>query len=240
MSVLVASGPVSVLALPEPDADLVTEAIVGERIEIIGEREGFYEALVPGHATRLDGRGYPGWVARDAPLVGAEGWSPDLVVAAPNRAGLPLGALLRRENGAAALPGGERVMPEEGTAISAAEPVSRSEIELSRQLLGLPYRWGGTDSTAGMDCSGMVYRIMQLRGVPIPRDADDQFDHAPFSSERRWEEARAGDLVFFGEESVTHVGFYLGEGEYISEHGFGGTMVRAMTDDPYRGFARYE
>ena len=86
----------------------------------------------------------------------------------------------------------------------------------------------------------MVFRVMQLLGVTVPRDADDQFEAAPFNSREHWRSARAGDLVFFGEGSVTHVGFYLGDGTYVSEHGVGETVVRGMDEDPYWGFARYE
>lgn len=114
-----------------------------------------------------------------------------------------------------------------------------SPVGLSRGLLGLPYRWGGTDSTSGMDCSGLVFRVMGLLGVAVPRDADDQFGLAPYRSHNSWEGARRDDLVFFGEESVTHVGFYLGDGTYLSEHGSSGTVVRGVDEDPYWGFARY-
>lgn len=53
------------------------------------------------------------------------------------------------------------------------------------------------------------------------------------------EEAEAGDPIFFEETSVTRVGFYLGDGTYISEHGSSGTVVRHVEEDPYWGFARY-
>lgn len=236
---LAALSQVPVRAAPEPGSELVTELVAGETLVPLEERGDWVRVVVPGHPSRLDERGYPGWASREAHLTPADGWSPDLVVARPNRAGLPLGALLLGVGGAAALPGGEAVDLEEGATMPLGEPVPLSAPLLSRSLLGLPYRWGGTDSTTGMDCSGMVYRVMQLLGAGVPRDADDQFDYAPFKSEADWREAGVGDLVFFGAEPVTHVGFYLGGGEYISEHGSGGTMVRAMTEDTYHGFARY-
>lgn len=231
-----------VLAAPDSNSDLVTELVAGEALVALEESAGWLRVVVPGHRTRLDERGYPGWVPPEAPLVPAGGWSPDLVVARPNVAGLPLGTLLRSAEGTAVLPGGERVNLEYGETVSPGEPAPLSALELSRSLLGLPYRWGGTDSTTGMDCSGLVYRVMQLIGVSVPRDSGDQFALATFKSRASWEEARPGDLVFFGAESVTHVGFYLGDGEYLSEHGghrTGRTVIRAMTDDPYLGFARY-
>lgn len=236
--VLVATTSVPVLERPDDDAPLVTELVPGERLEIAGRRDGWLKVLVPGHATRLDPRGYPGWTRPDG-LVEAPGWTPDLMVVAPNTAGLPLGALLQRDGRDARLPDGSTAAVGRGAAMPAGEPVGSSAVEVSRILLDLPYRWGGTDSTVGMDCSGMVFRVMQLRGVAVPRDADDQFEWAPFKSRENWERARRGDLIFFGTDSVTHVGFYLGDGTYVSEHGSTGTAVRGIEEDPYWGFARY-
>ena len=206
---LIAADSVPVFERPEEDAPLVTELIAGERLVMMERRGGWLRVVVPGHATGLDPRGYPGW-ARPGGLVEAPSWDPDLAVVAPNGAGLPLGALLRREGEGVRLPDG-----------------------------GLPYRWGGTDSTLGMDCSGLVFRVMGLLGVTVPRDADDQFERALFRSRESWERARRDDLIFFGEDAVTHVGFYLGDGTYISEHGSSGTVVRGVDRDPYWGFARY-
>jgi hypothetical protein len=206
---LIAADSLPVLERPEEGAPLVTELVVGERLEVLERRGDWLWVIVPGHATGLDPRGYPGWARPDG-LVEAPARDPDLAVVAPNRAGLPLGARLRRE--------GERVWLPDG---------------------GLPYRWGGTDSTVGMDCSGLVFRVMELLGVTVPRDADDRFGRAPFRSREGWEMAGRDDLIFFGEESVTHVGFYLGDGIYLSEHGSSGTVVRGVEEDPYWGFARY-
>ena len=236
---MVAAGSVPVLERPEEVAPLVTELIAGERLVVLERRGGWLGVVVaPGHATGLDPRGYPGW-ARPGGLVEAPGWDPDLAVVAPNDAGLPLGALLRREGKEARLPDGGVAALEPGAVKPAGDPVEASPVGISRELLGLPYRWGGTDSTVGMDCSGLVFRVMGLLGVTVPRDADDQFERAPFKSRENWENAKADDLIFFGEDSVTHVGFYLGDGTYLSEHGSSGTVVRGVEEDPYWGFARY-
>ena len=235
---LIAASSVPVLERPEEDAPLVTELVIGERLGVLGSRGDWLRVIVPGHATGLDPRGYPGW-ARPDDLVGASGWEPDLAVVASNRAGLPLGARLRREVGGVRLPDGGAAALEPGVVKPAGEPVRASPVEVSRGLLGLPYRWGGTDSTTGMDCSGLVFRVMGLLGVTVPRDADDQFDRAPFRSREGWEGAGRDDLIFFGEDSVTHVGFYLGDGTYLSEHGSSGAVVRGVDEDPYWGFARY-
>lgn len=222
-----------------PESEMVTELVAGETLTVLEDRKGWLRVVVPGRPSSLDERGYPGWTPPGAALVLARGWSPDLVVSRPNRAGLPFGTLLRREGNTAALPGRESIHPEAGAATQAGEKCPLSATDLASSLIGLPYRWGGTDSTTGMDCSGLVFRVMQVLGTTIPRDSSDQFEHAPFRrtrSEADYGEALPGDLVFFGEETVTHVGFYLGGGSYISAHGgarTGCVTVRAVTEDPY-------
>lgn len=240
---LAACSTVPVRDAPEPGSEVVTELVAGETLVSLEERGGWLRVVVPGHPSRLDERGYPGWVYRGGSLVPAEGWSPDLVVARPNRAGLPLGALLRLGGETPTLPGGRAVYLDVDDTIPIGSSSPRTSLGLARSLLGSPYRWGGTDSTTGMDCSGMVCRVMQLLGVTLPRDSDDQFDYAPSGSldpRTGWTGLPPECLVFFGEGYITHVGFYLGGGRYISAHGDGGVMIRSMTDDRYRGFASYE
>ena len=239
MQKLVAMGAVPVLSAPEEGADLVTEMVVGEETEVRERSGNWLKVNVLGQGSRLDARGYPGWLEADAPTVRRRDWNPDVTVASPNPAGLPLGARLQRRDGGFLLPGGERAELEDRAVVSGGEGVRRSIIETAGLFLGLPYRWGGTDSAEGADCSGMVFRVMQAHGIPVPRDADDQYDGANFKSEESWETASPGDMVFFGEDAITHVGIYLGEGFYISEHGDGGTVIRSVTEDPYWGFARY-
>lgn len=235
---LIATASIPVLEAPEAGADLVTEVVVGERLEVIGDSDGWFRVFVPDHATRLDRRGYPGWIPSGHTTENPD-WDPSLTVVEKNAADLPLGALLEVRNGTTFLPDGTAVEIADEALSPPGETHGRSPMEVAESLLGLPYRWGGTDSTTGMDCSGMVYRVMQITGIHVPRDADDQFDAAPFKSRESWKEARPGDLVFFGRESITHVGFYLGDGTYISEHGSTDATVRGMEEDPYHGFARY-
>lgn len=236
---MVALRSIPVRAAPEDEAEMVTEVVVGEMIEVVGGSSGWLEVVVPGHRTRLDSRGYPGWILSEATIQN-DAWEPDVVVVGKNSADLPLGAPLEATEAGVRLPDGSELALEEDSIRPRKKPLESPPIETARSLLGLPYRWGGTDSTVGMDCSGMVYRAMQVCGMAVPRDADDQYEAAPFKSKEHWKMAQCGDLVFFGKESVTHVGFYLGDGRYLSESGEGeGTVVRRMDEDPYWGFARY-
>jgi gamma-D-glutamyl-L-lysine dipeptidyl-peptidase len=112
---------------------------------------------------------------------------------------------------------------------SFATPAS-DVIASARLCMGIPYLWGGT-SLKGMDCSGFTRTTFMQHGIFLPRDASQQAfvgDSVSLAGGYDGMSAslRAGDLLFFGrkatdkdKEAVTHVGIYIGDGEYIHESG---------------------
>jgi cell wall-associated NlpC family hydrolase len=85
----------------------------------------------------------------------------------------------------------------------------------------------------GVDCSGFVSLVYRVHGRVLPRDADLQFDD-PESSPVEKDRLAAGDLVFFGKTTITHVGMYMGDGRFIDATTHETPVVREdRLDDPH-------
>jgi len=92
----------------------------------------------------------------------------------------------------------------------------RSElVKTAERFIGIPYRWGGTTAENGFDCSGLTMVSYRLNGLNLPRVSRNQFKAGKWVSKAK---LRPGDLVFFatkGGTRVTHVGMYVGHGNFI-------------------------
>jgi cell wall-associated NlpC family hydrolase len=80
----------------------------------------------------------------------------------------------------------------------------------AKKYLGIPYRWGGTDPSSGLDCSGLVQRVFKDLGVTLPRVVADQRDAG--TAVPSMAQARPGDLLVFGSH---HIGIYVGNGRML-------------------------
>ncbi len=100
------------------------------------------------------------------------------------------------------------------------------------QLVGKPYRYGGTSPTTGFDCSGLVQYTYARAGRKLPRSTDDQ----RVAAQRiKLSELQPGDLVFFDQEGKknSHVGIYIGNGEFVHAPSSGKRVRRDRLDMPY-------
>ena len=78
--------------------------------------------------------------------------------------------------------------------------------------LGTRYKWGGI-SKKGVDCSGLTRLLYMKEGISLPHSAKQQFKLG-FAVNRV--SLLPGDLVFFNTRGpITHVGMYIGNGEFI-------------------------
>lgn len=94
-------------------------------------------------------------------------------------------------------------------------------------LLDKRYTWGGDDSIAGFDCSGLVIELLKSVGR-LPRKFDcrakDLWVLFP-----KVKTPRAGCLVFYGTEEISHVEFCINRWLAIGASG-GGSYVKTRED----------
>jgi hypothetical protein len=91
-------------------------------------------------------------------------------------------------------------------------------VSQAQQYIGVPYVWGGTDPSKGLDCSGLTQVVYKNLGIDLPRTASQQATSG--QAVAGLANARPGDLVFFDYSSsragVDHVGIYIGGGKMIA------------------------
>ncbi|WP_105619919.1 C40 family peptidase [Vallitalea okinawensis] len=107
------------------------------------------------------------------------------------------------------------------------------------QYVGVPYVYGGTSLTYGVDCSGFTQSIYQQFGVSISRTSRTQFnDGVPVSVG----ELQSGDLLFYGYNGyISHVAIYIGNGQIVhSSTPSTGVIISDMyaSGKPYIGARR--
>jgi cell wall-associated NlpC family hydrolase len=111
-----------------------------------------------------------------------------------------------------------------------ASGVGSAPAQVAQRYLGVPYRFGGTSPTTGLDCSALVQLVFRQLGVSLPRTAQLQYEATARIPDTQ---LQTGDLVFFARtyadphDWITHVGIYIGGGQMINAPNEG-DVVRVM------------
>ncbi|MBQ4565352.1 MAG: S-layer homology domain-containing protein [Oscillospiraceae bacterium] len=86
-------------------------------------------------------------------------------------------------------------------------------VAFARSFEGYPYVYGGNGPNS-FDCSGFVLYVYKHFGYSFSRGAQEQYGDGIKVTK---EELLPGDLVFFSGNGyyITHVGLYLGQGQFI-------------------------
>ncbi len=97
----------------------------------------------------------------------------------------------------------------------APAPVSSASaqavLNYAYSFIGTPYVWGGT-TPSGFDCSGFTQYVFKKFGVNLPRVSRSQ---GSYGTKIAYSDLQAGDLVFFGNGGISHVGIYIGGGNMV-------------------------
>ena len=109
------------------------------------------------------------------------------------------------------------------TKVESSEPsindngMAQSIIATAHSLIGIDFTDGGDTPTAGFDNSGFIYYVMRENGyITCPRGLSAQ---SQMGAVLVYDELKAGDLVFFYDESLVNVGFggiYCGDGIMVA------------------------
>ena len=199
---------------PEFSSGKITEIILGESCDIIGNEENWIQVV--------QDDGYEGWVNSFF------GHVSDTFISTTH---LYIGQTINFDwNGQKQfIPFGARLNQNESTFKEHSwgnsivplkqNPIIENLIPLAKTLLGVPYRWGGKTSF-GFDCSGLIQTVCRACGIQLPRDAWQQQEvltNHPIDPSK----ALPGDIHFFGDnDKVTHVGFSLGGEKILHAQGW--------------------
>jgi hypothetical protein len=98
--------------------------------------------------------------------------------------------------------------------------------------MGSPYQWGG-DGANGFDCSGLIQYAYGQHGIILPRIGREQA-RLGVRVEPRAVDLNPGDILGFSVEGagVTHVGLYVGDGQFIHSSSSGVKLSSLTATDP--------
>lgn len=108
------------------------------------------------------------------------------------------------------------------------------EALLARTMLvvNTPYTYGGNNPEGGFDCSGLIqWAVAGIHPARLPRTTA-QWAQASTPVKRGLER---GDFVFFNTlgGAYSHMGIYVGNGQFVHAPSSGGTVQRVRMDNVY-------
>jgi gamma-D-glutamyl-L-lysine dipeptidyl-peptidase len=229
---LVRAGIVPLYTEPAAPATLISQLVLGMRVEILEQRANW--RYVRGEDN------YTGWLHYGYLQEGVEAWAAAWERGANGEAVVSLGAdlvdaqgepllrapwaarLIRTIRGEYLLPDGRQALLHAGEVIDLDRlhdrfpPRAESIIRTARRWIGTPYLWGGL-TRAGADCSGFAQAVFWMHGIALPRDSYLQADAGAGVTINDFEALAPGDLLFFAEHSerVSHVAISMGGSRVI-------------------------
>jgi peptidoglycan DL-endopeptidase CwlO len=99
------------------------------------------------------------------------------------------------------------------TASNSTSVSGSAVVDSAKKYLGVPYVFGSTDPSNGLDCSALVQRAYADLGIKLPRIAKDQAREG--TAVPSLAQAKPGDLLAFN-SPVDHISIYLGDNMMIA------------------------
>lgn len=117
-------------------------------------------------------------------------------------------------------------IPAPGLPGRAPEPSGEAVVARALDLVGTPYRAGGSSPATGFDCSGLVHYVYRdAAGILLPRTS------AELGALRKPAPAagalQPGDVVLFSVKRgrrIDHTGIYVGDGDFVHAPSSGGRV----------------
>ncbi len=102
-----------------------------------------------------------------------------------------------------------------GGTLTTVSSLGQDIANFALNYVGYRYVYGNESPADGFDCSGLVYYVYGQYGYKLSRTASNQYANNGVSVDKS--SLQAGDLVFFSSNgsSVTHVGIYIGGGQFV-------------------------
>lgn len=124
------------------------------------------------------------------------------------------------------------------TSRSGTNSVAKKVVELAKQQLGKKYVWGGNGPKT-FDCSGLTKYVYGKVGVTLERVSYNQATQGIKVDKSK---LQIGDLVFFSginasssSTKVSHVGIYIGNGEFLhAANSSRGVVIDELNSDYYK------
>lgn len=110
---------------------------------------------------------------------------------------------------------------------------NKDVVNEAMRYLGVPYRYGGSSTVRGMDCSSFIQRVFASRGIRLPRTSAEQAQVGlPVSTS----DLRPGDRLYFATKGnrINHCGIYIGNGLFVhASRRHNAVVLSSLSEPPY-------
>ena len=106
-------------------------------------------------------------------------------------------------------------------------------------LVGSPYKWGGSSPATGFDCSGFVQYVFNQFGISVSRTSNDMREDGVHVDPS---DLQPGDIICFysGNNYVGHVGIYVGDDAFVHAANSAVGVVTTPLSSQYYSSRGYE